>query len=138
VGDNPGDRGLLDTSVVIGSDEIDPALLPGEFAISALSLAELTVGPLAAPDDISAVRRQNRLQRFESGVAALPFESRCAQAYGEIYAATITVGRKPRGARIVDLMIAATALAHGLPLYTRNPKDLRGLEQLIEIVDISA
>lgn len=138
MGEGSGGRGLLDTSVVIGSDEIDPSLLPAEIAISALSLAELTVGPLAAKDDLSAVRRQNRLQRFEAGAAALPFESRCAQAYGEIYAATVAVGRKPRGARIVDLMIAATAVANRLPLYTRNPRALRGLERLIEIVDVSA
>jgi predicted nucleic acid-binding protein len=130
------ERGLLDTSVVIGGGEIDPARLPTEIAISALTLAELTVGPLAARDDLAHARRQNRLQRFESGVAAFPFDSRCARSYGQIYVATVTSGRKPRGSRIVDLMIAATALAHDLPLYTLNPKDLRGLEDLIEIVNV--
>lgn len=131
-------RGLLDTSVVIGSDEIDPALLPAQIAISTLTLAELTVGPFAARDDLTYARRQARLQRFESGVAAFPFDSRCARSYGQIYVATVSAGRKPRGSRIVDLMIAATALSHGLPLYTLNPRDLRGLEDLIEIVDVGA
>lgn len=71
-------------------------------------------------------------------IEALPFESRCARAYGQIYAAAIATGRKARGSRSVDLMIAATALVHRLPLYTLNPKDLRGLEDLIEIVDVRA
>jgi predicted nucleic acid-binding protein len=55
-----------------------------------------------------------------------------------IYAVVDGTGRKPRGGRAVDLMIAATALAHDLPLYTRNAKGLRGLEGLIEIVDVGA
>jgi hypothetical protein len=138
VDEGSGGRGLLDTSVVIGSDEIDSALLPAEVAISTLTLAELTVGPFTARDDLTYARRQARLQLFESGVAAFPFDSRCARSYGQIYVATVSAGRKPRGSRIVDLMIAATALAHDLPLYTLNPKDLRGLEDLIEIVDVNS
>ena len=129
----PGGRGLLDTSVVIGVDEVDPAALPAEIAISTLTLAELTSGPFAVSDDLERVRRQNRLQRFEAGVEALAFDTRCARAYGSIYVAT---GRKARGGRAVDLMIAATALAHDLPLYTMNARDLRGLEELLEIVDV--
>jgi hypothetical protein len=66
----------------------------------------------------------------------LPFDGGCAHAFGVIYASVLAVGRKPRGSRQVDLMIAATALAHGLPLYTLNAADLRGLDQLIEIVDL--
>jgi predicted nucleic acid-binding protein len=137
VAEGSGGRGLLDTSVVIGSEEVDMALLPAEVAISSLTLAELTVGPFTARGDLTCIRRQNRLQRFELGVAAFPFDSRCARSYGQIYVATASAGRKPRGSRIVDLMIAATALAHDLPLYTLNRRDLRGLEDLIEIVDIS-
>jgi len=68
---------------------------------------------------------------------ALPFDSTCARAYGVVYAAVERIGRKPRGGRAIDLMIAATALAHDLPLYTRNAKDLRGVEDLIEVVDVS-
>lgn len=83
-------------------------------------------------------RRQRRLQRFEAGVEAIAFDADCARAYGPIYVGVVAMGRKPRGARAVDLMIAATALAHDLPLYTRNAKDLHGLEELIEIIDVSA
>jgi predicted nucleic acid-binding protein len=125
---------LLDTSVVIALGEIDPRPIPEQAAISTLTLAELTVGPLAASDDIERARRQRHLQLFESGVETLFFDSRCARAHGQVYAAVSAVGRKARGAHIVDLMIAATALANDLPLYTRNAKDLHGLEDLIEIV----
>jgi predicted nucleic acid-binding protein len=75
------------------------------------------------------------LQQVEASFEALPFDPNCARSYGQVYAAVQVVGRKPRGGRAVDLMIAATALAHDLPLYTRNIKDLRGLEELIQIVD---
>ncbi len=106
--------------------------------MSMLTLAELTAGPYAAGDELERVRRQNHLQRFESGIDTLDFDLSCARAFGPIYVATTAAGRRARGSRVVDLMIAATALAHGLPLYTLNPKDLVGLEDLIEIVDISA
>lgn len=129
---------MIDTSVVIGREEIDPSRLPAEISISTLTLAELTCGPLAASDDLEQARRQERLQRFESGVESLAFSSACARAYGHVYAAAIASGRKPRGARAVDLMIAATALAHDLPLHTLNAKDLLGLEGLLKIVDVSA
>jgi len=128
---------LLDTSVVIAIDEVDMAAMPAEVAISTLTLAELTVGPLAASNEVERARRQRRVQDFESGVETLDFDGRCARAHSEIYAAVTAVGRRPRGARIVDLMIASTALAHRLPLYTLNPKELRGLEPLIEIVDVN-
>jgi predicted nucleic acid-binding protein len=136
VDEDPSGVGLLDTSVVIAVDEVDASLLPAAIAISTLSLAELTTGPLTAADDLERVRRQNRLQRFESGVEALPFDSDCARAYGQVYAAVTAQGRKARGARAVDLMIAATALANQLPLYTLNAEDLHGLDGLIEIVDL--
>jgi predicted nucleic acid-binding protein len=123
--------------VVIGIDEVDPARLPAEISISSLTLAELTAGPHAVADEMERARRQHRLQRFETGVEAVPFDSACARAYGPVYVAVAT-GRKARGARAVDLMIAATALAYDFPLYTLNAKDLRGLEDLIEIVDVAA
>jgi predicted nucleic acid-binding protein len=137
VDEAPGGRGLVDTSVVVAIDHIDPAALPTLIVVSTLTLAELAVGPLAASNDVERARRQRRLQELESGVEALAFDSRCARAQSEVYAAVMSVGRKARGARAVDLMIAATALAHGLPLYTMNPKDLRGLEDLIQVVRIS-
>lgn len=118
--------------------DLDATLFPPEVAISALTLGELATGPCAASDELTRARRQSHLQFVEANLEALPFESSCARAYGVIYAAVDRVGRKPRGGRVVDLMIAATALAHDLPLYTRNVKDLHGLEKLIEVVDVSA
>jgi predicted nucleic acid-binding protein len=124
--------------VVIGIDEVDPARLPAEISISSLTLAELTAGPHAVADEMERARRQHRLQRFETGVEAVPFDSACARAFGPVYVAVVARGLKARGSRAVDLMIAATALAYDFPLYTLNAKDLRGLEGLIEIVDVAA
>ncbi len=138
MGEPPEGRGLIDTSVVIGIDEVDRGRLPAMISISSLSLAELTSGPHAVSDNLERARRQHRLQRFETGVEAVAFDAACARAYGPVYMAVVAAGRKPRGARAIDLMIAATALAHDLPLYTLNAKDLRGLEGLLKIVDVSA
>jgi predicted nucleic acid-binding protein len=137
VAEPPAARGLIDTSVVIGYERVNVRSLPDEMSISTLTLAELSAGPLATEDDLERARRQERLQRFESGIDSLPFTAECARAYGHVYVADVASGRKPRGTRAVDLMIAATALAHELPLYTLNARDLRGLGQLIEIVDVS-
>ncbi len=136
--ESPEGRGLIDTSVVIGIDEVDTDRLPARVSISTLTLAELTSGPHAVSDEMERARRQRRLQRFEAGIDAIAFDAACARAYGLIYVGVVNLGRKPRGARAVDLMIAATALAHDLPLYTLNARDLRGLEGLLEIVDVSA
>jgi predicted nucleic acid-binding protein len=131
------DRGLIDTSVAIVLEKLDLGRLPAELAISALTLAELGAGPLTARTEPERARRLSRLQAIEAGLEAIAFDSGCARAYGRIYAATIVVGRKARGRRSVDLLIAATALAHELPLYTRNAADLRGLDVLVEIVDLT-
>jgi predicted nucleic acid-binding protein len=122
--------------VVIGLEDLDSSQLPVISAISALTLAELASGPHAAADVSTRARRQERVQRVEARVETLPFEAACARAYARIYAEVVTVGRKPRGPRALDLMIAATALAYVLPLYTRNAADLQGLDDLIEIVDL--
>jgi predicted nucleic acid-binding protein len=132
------DRGLLDTSVAVDLGSIDVGRFPTEIAISALTLAELTAGPHAAGDEITRARRQLHLQNVEANFETIAFGPTCARAYGRIYASIDNAGRRPRGGRGVDLMIAATALAHDLPLYTRNVRDLHGLEDLIEIVDVSA
>lgn len=124
--------------MAVALGDLDPASFPTEVAISALTLAELATGPHAAGDDLTRARRQLQIQAVEANVETLPFDPSCARAYGLIYASAMGAGRKPRGSRAVDLMIAATALAHDLPLYTLNAKDLRGLERLIEIVDVSA
>jgi hypothetical protein len=129
-------RGLLDTSVVIDLDRIDPARLPVESTISALTLAELTAGPHATSDPEERARRQDTLQRAEAVFDPLPFDSRAARAYGSIYTAVASAGRKARGARSVDLLIAATACAADLPLYTRNGKDFEVLEDLVHVVVI--
>lgn len=130
-----GRRGLIDTSVAVELSNAELAYWPAELATSTLTIAELTGGPHAAQDDFERRRRQYHLRQVEASIEALPFDSACARAYGFVYAAVEDFGRKPRGAYAIDLMIAATALAHELPLYTLNSKDLRGLEGLIEIVD---
>jgi hypothetical protein len=96
----PEGRGLIDTSVVIRYAEVDPKRLPAELAISTLTLAELTAGPLAATDELERARRQERLQRFEAGVESLAFSPSCARAYGHVYAATLVAGREPRRERL--------------------------------------
>lgn len=129
-------QGLIDTSVVIDLDHVDADQLPIELAISALTMAELAAGPHATVDADERGRRQDRLQRAEASFDPLPFDSASARAYGRIYAAIVATGRKARGPRAVDLLIAATALAADLPLYTRNIDDFRGLEQLLTIVSV--
>jgi predicted nucleic acid-binding protein len=129
-------RGVIDTSVVVDLEDIDSSGLPIEVAISALTLAELAAGPHATDDPDERGRRQDRLQRTEAAFDPLPFDSEAARAYGRIYAAVTATGRKARGPRAVDLLVAATAHALSLPLYTRNPDDFRGLEKLLEVVTV--
>jgi predicted nucleic acid-binding protein len=126
-------RGLIDTSVVIGLERIAPRTLPDELAVAAITLAELAAGPHATDDPRERARRQQRLQLAEATFDPLPFDTDCARAYGLVYAETTRTGRKARGKRAVDLLIAATALAAGIPLYTANVDDFAGLEQLVEL-----
>lgn len=136
VADQRIERGVLDTSVVIDLDHLDISVLPIEVAVTALTMAELAAGPHAAKDPAERARRQDRLQRTEAAFAPLPFDADAARAYGRIYAAVTAVGRKARGARAVDLMIAAVACSVELPLYTRNPRDFAALEGLVEVIAI--
>jgi predicted nucleic acid-binding protein len=129
-------QGLIDTSVVIDLERIDAGRLPSELAISALTTAELAAGPHATRDSAERARRQDRLQRAEATFDPLPFDGDCARAYGRVYAAIVATGRKARGPRAVDLLIAATAVAANLPLYTRNVDDFRGIEDLLEIIGV--
>lgn len=122
-GPAPVAQGLLDTSVVVAIEALPSGSLPLEPAIAAVTLAELAAGPHATDDPDERARRQDRLQRIEALLDPLPFDAAAARAYGRVYAATRARGRKPRGARAVDLLIAATALANDLPLFTRNPDD---------------
>jgi predicted nucleic acid-binding protein len=122
--------------VVIDMERIDPADLPVEIAISAITLAELAAGPHATAAPAERARRQDRLQRAEATFDPLPVDANVARAFGRVYAAVATAGRKAHGRRAFDLMIAATAVAAGLPLYTRNPDDFAGLADLLEMVSL--
>ena len=128
--------GLLDTSALINLENLNEADLPDVIVVSALSLAELAAGPHATPDPIERSRRQDRLQRAEALFNPVPFDTEAARAYGEVYAATLAAGRKARGNRAIDLMIAATARATRLPLYTCNPSDLGVVQGLFQIVGL--
>ncbi len=127
-------RGILDTSVVIDLETIDVARLPLEVAISSLTMAELAAGPHATSDPDERGRRQDRLQRAEAVFESLAFDAGSARAYGRIYAAVAAASRKARGARAVDLLIAATAASEGLPLYTRNGADFEALQGIVDVV----
>ena len=127
---------MLDTSVVIDLNEIDPDLLPVEMGVTAITMAELAAGPHATSDPDERARRQDRLQRAEATFEPFPFDQNAARAYGRVYAAVVTAGRKAHGARAVDLLIAATAHAAQLPLYTRNPDDFKALDNLLEVVAV--
>jgi predicted nucleic acid-binding protein len=121
--------------VVIDLDRIDVARLPAEVAVTAITMAELAAGPHATSDPVERARRQDRLQRAEAVFDPLPFDTAAARAYGRIYATVIAAGRKARGARAVDLLIAAVACSVRLPLYTRNPDDFRALAGLVTVIE---
>ncbi|MGI8798054.1 MAG: type II toxin-antitoxin system VapC family toxin [Pseudonocardia sp.] len=127
---------MLDTSVVIDLDKLEPTQLPLEIAVSAITMAELAAGPHATNDPDERSRRQDRLQRAEAVFDPLPFDGNAARAYGRIFASVIASGRKARGARAGDLLIAATALAANLPVYTRNSDDFRSLDGLVDVISV--
>ncbi len=131
-------RGLVDTSVVIDLDRVYGDALPGEVALAAVTLAELAAGPHATDDPAERARRQERLQRVEATFDPIPFDAVAARAYGRVYAEVAAAGRKARGRRAVDLLIAATAVAAELPLYTRNPSDFDGLSGVLEVIAVDA
>ena len=122
--------------MVIDLTTLDPELLPEQMAVSSITMAELAAGPHAARSPSARAIRQETLQRAEAAFDPLPFDNECARAYGRVSAAVTSIGRKPRGPRMVDLLLAATACAHGIPLYTRNPHDFVGLDDLIEVIVI--
>jgi predicted nucleic acid-binding protein len=129
-------RGLLDTSAVIDLDRLVADDLPLELAVSAITMAELAAGPHATSDPQERAGRIERLQAAEATFDHLPLDAFAARAYGRIYAAVLASGRKARGRRALDLLIAATALANELPLYTCNPDDFEGLTELVEVVAV--
>jgi predicted nucleic acid-binding protein len=138
---------MLDTNILVLRRWVDPAELPDEMAISAITLAELSAGPHEVrrneeqdlyDEHAERGRRLEVLQRAENEFDPVPFDAEAARIFGRVAAAVIAAGRKPRG-RVVDLMIAATAtaIAEGLPLYTTNPADFAGLENLVTIVPVT-
>ena len=123
-------EGLLDTSVVLALPSIaDPSVLPEVALISAVTLAELSVGPLVATSEVERARRLATVQQVEADFDPIPFDAAAARAFGQVAASYRRSGRKP-AARSFDAMIAATALGNGLPLYTANPDDFAGIDGL--------
>lgn len=138
-------QGLLDTNILILRRWIDAAELPDEMAISAITLAELSAGPHEVrrndeqdmyDEHEERARRLEVLQRAESEFDPAPFDAEAARIYGRVTAAVVATGRRPRR-RIADLMIAATAIAEGLPLFTTNPGDYAGLDKLVHVVPVT-
>ena len=123
-------RGVLDTSVVIALQQInDPSVLPHEPLITTVTLAELSVGPLVARDARDRAARQAHLQEAEAAFDPLPFDRASARAFGQVAASLRLSGRKTT-ARASDALIAATAMANGLPVYTCNAADFEGIDGL--------
>lgn len=138
-------QGLLDTNIVILRRWIAPEALPAEVAITAITLAELSAGPHEVrrneeQDDYDEHaergRRLDIVQRAENEFDPIPFDAEAARIYGRVCAAVIGAGRKPRR-RVADLMIAAIAIAEGLPLFTTNPDDYKGLDGLLTVVPVA-
>lgn len=127
-------RGIVDTSILIDPPAED--YLPEEASVAAITLAELVAGAHVASDPRERAVRQERLQRVEATLESIPFDADAARAYGRVFAAVIAGGRKARGRRAIDLLIAATAASVGLPLYTRNPQDFSGLKGVVNVIAV--
>jgi toxin FitB len=125
-------RGILDTSVLV-ADDITP--IPGELAISVVSIAELQFGVLVAKNPQTRANRLARLSAVQRRFDPLPVDEAVADSYSRLAAAVVHAGRKPQ-ARSMDLLIAATAHAHNAVVYTRNADDLAGLDELITVVSL--
>ncbi len=125
-------KAVLDTSVLIATDI---EFLEGELAISSASLAELHFGVLVTNDTAIRAERLRRLSAIQRTFDSIPVDDAVATSYGQLAAAVVATGRQPRS-RVMDLLIAATAHAHGARLYTRNAADLVGIEHLMEIVTV--
>lgn len=130
-GDSPL-RGLIDTNIVIHLAALDPEQLPDEMVICAVTLAELSAGPHHADTRSERARRTSVLQHAEATFDPLPFDAEAARAFGLISAAVLAAGRGTRR-RLADLMIASIAHTHRLPLYTTNPDDFAGLDDLVTV-----
>ncbi|TDC18272.1 type II toxin-antitoxin system VapC family toxin [Streptomyces sp. 8K308] len=138
-------QGLIDTNIMILRRWVNPEELPAEMAISAITLAELSAGPHQVrssteqdhyEEHAERARRTDILQRAENEFDPIPFDADAARIYGRVCAAVIGAGRTPRR-RVADLLIAATAIAEELPLFTTNPDDFRGLDNLLTVVPVT-
>lgn len=127
--------GVLDTCTYIELGSLDPERLPEFPEITAVTMAELHQGVVMTADPATKALRNEQLGAAIVEFTPLPFAGEAAARYGTLVALTIAAGRSPRPRRM-DLMIAAIASVHGLPLYTRNAKDFRGLENLLEVVEV--
>lgn len=125
-----GAMGVLDTNALILIDRLHAGDLPDEPVITAVTLAELSVGPLVAADAKERAARQARLQQVESDFEPLQFDASAARAFGQVAASLRRAGRKST-ARAFDAMIAATAVSHGLAVHTCNPDDFEGIDGLV-------
>jgi len=125
-------RGVVDTSTVILLAGIDPLQLPEEPVITTVTLAELSFGPLVATNDRERTRRQAHVQAAEASFVPLPFDVPAARAFAGVAASLHSAGRKT-AARAYDAMIAAVAIANGLPVYTCNPVDFAGIDDLVVV-----
>jgi len=128
----PAAAGVIDTNTLILLERLNPTQLPEEPVITAITLAELSVGPLVTDDAPERAARQARLQEAEAAFEPLPFEASAARAFGRVAAGLHSAGRKP-AARAFDALIAATAIANGMSLYTCNPRDYVGIDELTVI-----
>jgi predicted nucleic acid-binding protein len=138
-------QGLVDTNILIMRQWIDPAELPDEMAISAITLAELSAGPhqvrpnseqTSYDEHAERARRLEILQRAENEFDPIPFDAEAARIFGRVTAAVVAADRKPRS-RIADMMIAATAIAEGVPLFTTNPDDFTGIDAMMQVIPVT-
>lgn len=126
-------QGVLDTSTLILLGRIeDVAALPAEPLITAITLAELSVGPLVATNDAERAARQAHIQQAEADFDPLPFDPAAARSFGQVAASLRRAGRTP-AARAYDAMIAAVCVANDLPIHTCNPADFAGIDGLLMI-----
>jgi predicted nucleic acid-binding protein len=131
------DAAVVDTNIIAALRLYDPSELPDTILITAVTLGELSFGPHATDDPAKRAGRVAVLQHVEATFDPLPYDQSAARLFGQICAAVRTFGREPRK-RASDLMIAATAAGNQLPLYTANPGDFRGSENLVEVIGLKA
>lgn len=129
------ERGLLDTSVIVDLELLPEASLPVQSSVAAVSLAELAAGLHTARDAVERGARLTRLQFIEANLDSLPFDAAAARRYGQLISLIVAAGQSPRPRRL-DLMIAATALVNGLPLYTRNARGLSAIAGAMTVVAV--